>query len=132
MGHREKGVELGRLVRERLVSALRRAILDLPIQILMRTFFRFGTYSTSEAVNVGLDLQMPGPSRWKGSVLVHAISANKVSTEELDARVRAVLKLVKDSATAASCRRFHRPAQESGRRSPIISEQEYCGHRAKC
>ncbi|KAF2036551.1 beta-glucosidase precursor [Setomelanomma holmii] len=60
----------------------------------------FGTYSTSEAINAGLDLEMPGPSRWRGSALVHAVSANKVSALELDDRVRAVLKLVKDSAKA--------------------------------
>ncbi|KAF2827691.1 beta-glucosidase precursor [Ophiobolus disseminans] len=61
----------------------------------------FGTYSTSEAINAGLDLEMPGPSRWRGPALVHAVSANKVSSSELDDRVRAVLKLVKDSSKAA-------------------------------
>ncbi|KAF9698526.1 hypothetical protein EKO04_003917 [Ascochyta lentis] len=60
----------------------------------------FGTYSTSEAVNAGLDLEMPGPSRWRGPALVHAVSANKVLMSELDDRVRAVLKLVKDSSKA--------------------------------
>ncbi|KAG9195801.1 beta-glucosidase [Alternaria panax] len=60
----------------------------------------FGTYSTSEAINAGLDLEMPGPSRWRGSALVHAVSANKVLSSELDERVRAVLKLVKKSAQA--------------------------------
>ncbi|KAH7401212.1 glycoside hydrolase superfamily [Pyrenochaeta sp. MPI-SDFR-AT-0127] len=60
----------------------------------------FGTYSTSEAINAGLDLEMPGPSRWRGPALVHAVSANKVSTAEVDERVRAVLKLVKDSSKA--------------------------------
>lgn len=43
---------------------------------------------------------MPGPSRWRGAALVHAVSANKVLSSELDDRVRAVLKLVKDSAKA--------------------------------
>lgn len=61
---------------------------------------RFGTYSTSEAINAGLDLEMPGPSRWRGAALVHAVSANKVLSSELDERVRAVLKLVKKSAQA--------------------------------
>ncbi|KAF1924059.1 glycoside hydrolase family 3 protein [Didymella exigua CBS 183.55] len=60
----------------------------------------FGTYSTSEAVQAGLDLEMPGPSRWRGPALVHAVSANKVLSSELDERVRAVLQLVKKSAHA--------------------------------
>ncbi|KAH6653801.1 beta-glucosidase precursor [Truncatella angustata] len=55
----------------------------------------FGTYSTSEAVNAGLDLEMPGPSRWRASALTHAITANKVSVKKLDERVKAVLRLVK-------------------------------------
>lgn len=56
---------------------------------------RFGTYSTSEAIKAGLDLEMPGPTRWRGAALTHAISANKIKHSELDARVREVLKLIK-------------------------------------
>ncbi|PSN70426.1 glycoside hydrolase [Corynespora cassiicola Philippines] len=48
----------------------------------------FGTYSRSEVVNTS-------PSRWRWLVLVHAVSANKISSFELDDRV-----LVKDSAGA--------------------------------
>lgn len=45
-------------------------------------------------MRAGLDLEMPGPSRWRGSSLVHAVVANKVKDTELDNRVRAVLKLI--------------------------------------
>ena len=38
----------------------------------------FGTYSTSEAVNAGLDLEMPGPTRWRGALLEHLVSSRKV------------------------------------------------------
>lgn len=38
---------------------------------------------------------MPGPTRWRGAALSHAISANKIKHSELDARVREVLKLIK-------------------------------------
>ncbi|MCJ1283038.1 hypothetical protein MMC26_002365 [Xylographa opegraphella] len=55
----------------------------------------FGTYSTSEAVNAGLDLEMPGPPRWRGSVLSHALLAKKVHPHVLDERVREVLRFVK-------------------------------------
>jgi len=54
----------------------------------------FGTYSTTEAIKAGLDLEMPGPSRWRGEALMHAVTANKVKKSELDDRVRAVLRLV--------------------------------------
>jgi beta-glucosidase len=62
---------------------------------LMLTTRRFGTYSTSEAIEAGLDLEMPGPTRWRGAALTHAVSSNKVKISELDARVREVLKLIK-------------------------------------
>ncbi|KAL1848405.1 hypothetical protein Plec18170_008003 [Paecilomyces lecythidis] len=54
----------------------------------------FGTYSTSEAINAGLDLEMPGPTRWRGEILAHAVSSNKVAEHILDERVRNVLELV--------------------------------------
>ncbi|CAK7243866.1 MAG: hypothetical protein STHCBS139747_005395 [Sporothrix thermara] len=55
----------------------------------------FGTYSTSGAVSAGLDLEMPGPSRFRGSLLTHAVNANKVSVRAVNDRVRNVLELVK-------------------------------------
>ncbi|KAJ5816219.1 hypothetical protein N7447_008452 [Penicillium robsamsonii] len=60
----------------------------------------FGTYSVSEAVNAGLDLEMPGPSRFRGSSLVHAITSNKVSEKTINDRVRSVLELVKQTASS--------------------------------
>lgn len=43
---------------------------------------------------------MPGPSRWRGPTLVHALSANKVSRRALDRCVRNVLNLVKKAEKA--------------------------------
>lgn len=54
----------------------------------------FGTYSTSEAINAGLDLEMPGKTRWRGDVLAHAVSSNKVAEFVLDERVRNILSLI--------------------------------------
>ena len=56
----------------------------------------FGTYSTTEAINAGLDLEMPGPTRWRGDLLEHVISSRKVPIHVLDERVRNVLNLVKE------------------------------------
>ncbi|CAI7618811.1 unnamed protein product [Penicillium pancosmium] len=60
----------------------------------------FGTYSVSEAVNAGLDLEMPGPSRFRGPSLVHAVTSNKVSERTIDDRVQSVLELVKRTASS--------------------------------
>ncbi|KAJ5671459.1 hypothetical protein N7507_000586 [Penicillium longicatenatum] len=54
----------------------------------------FGTYSTSDAINAGLDIEMPGKSRWRGEALAHAVSSNKVAQFKLDERVRNILNLV--------------------------------------
>ncbi|PWY79113.1 beta-glucosidase J [Aspergillus heteromorphus CBS 117.55] len=54
----------------------------------------FGTYSTSDAIAAGLDLEMPGKTRWRGSALAHAVSSNKIPEFVLDDRVRNILNLV--------------------------------------
>ncbi|KNG82838.1 beta-glucosidase J [Aspergillus nomiae NRRL 13137] len=54
----------------------------------------FGTYTTSDAINAGLDLEMPGKTRWRGTALAHAVSSNKVPEFVMDERVRNVLNLV--------------------------------------
>jgi beta-glucosidase len=46
----------------------------------------------------GLDLEMPGPPRWRGAALSHAITSNKIPLAALNDRVRAVLKLVQKAS----------------------------------
>ncbi|KAI0470724.1 beta-glucosidase [Xylariaceae sp. FL0804] len=60
----------------------------------------FGTYSTTAAANAGLDLEMPGPPRFRGEPLKFNVSADKVRTHVLDERARAMLEFIK--ACAAS------------------------------
>ncbi|KAK9427681.1 glycoside hydrolase superfamily [Lipomyces doorenjongii] len=55
----------------------------------------YGTYSTTEAIDAGLDLEMPGPTRWRTIALSHAVSSGKVEEKLVDARVRNVLSAVK-------------------------------------
>lgn len=62
--------------------------------LVLTSSCRFGTYSTSDAVNAGLDLEMPGKTRWRGEALAHAVSSNKVAQFKLDERVRNLLNLV--------------------------------------
>ncbi|KAG7405945.1 hypothetical protein ACKAV7_014837 [Fusarium commune] len=54
----------------------------------------FGTYSTSEAINAGLDLEMPGPTDWRGKRLCIAVNSRKVSKATVDTAVENVLNLV--------------------------------------
>lgn len=61
---------------------------------------RFGTYSCSESINAGLDLEMPAPSRWRGPLLQHALAANKITRKTLTQRARAVLGLVNRCAAS--------------------------------
>ncbi|KAJ5247635.1 hypothetical protein N7468_002618 [Penicillium chermesinum] len=53
----------------------------------------FGTYSTSESINAGLDIEMPGRTRWRGDALAHAVSSQKVHEFKLDERVRNILNV---------------------------------------
>ncbi|MGK6317495.1 beta-glucosidase H [Neorhizobium sp. DT-125] len=66
----------------------------------------FGSHSTAETVNAGLDLEMPGPPRDRGAKLVAAVEAGEVSRETIRARVRAVLSVMERTG-ALHDRRAH-------------------------
>jgi beta-glucosidase len=53
----------------------------------------FGTHTTVEAANAGLDLEMPGPPVHRGQALLKAVEAGDVSDDVLNERVRRVLQL---------------------------------------
>jgi beta-glucosidase len=59
----------------------------------------FGTYGVDEAINAGLDLEMPGPPRWRTPLLVlHTMSAQKLLSSTLDARAANVLRFIQKQA----------------------------------
>lgn len=58
----------------------------------------FGTYSTDGAINAGLDLEMPGPTRWRGGLLGHLVSSRRVPMHILDERAKNMLQLVNECA----------------------------------
>ncbi|KAI0781293.1 glycoside hydrolase family 3 protein [Trametes elegans] len=59
----------------------------------------FGTYSVDLAINAGLDLEMPGPPRWRTPLLVnHTLSCQKVLPSALDARASDILGFVQRQA----------------------------------
>ncbi len=62
-------------------------------------FLRFGTYSVDQAIQAGLDLEMPGPPRWRTPLLVnHTLGAQKIAVEDINARVYALLSFVQKLA----------------------------------
>ncbi|EAU88112.2 beta-glucosidase [Coprinopsis cinerea okayama7 len=59
----------------------------------------FGTYGVDEAINAGLDLEMPGPPRWRTPLLVlHTLSAQKLLMPTIDERVANLLRFVQRQA----------------------------------
>ncbi|OCB91388.1 hypothetical protein A7U60_g1342 [Sanghuangporus baumii] len=60
---------------------------------------RYGTYSVDLALQAGLDLEMPGPSRWRTPLLMtHMLSSQKVSMKDINDRVLSVLSFVQKLA----------------------------------
>ncbi|KAJ9141702.1 Beta-glucosidase [Pleurostoma richardsiae] len=60
----------------------------------------YGTYSTTEAALAGLDLEMPGPPRFRGEALKFNVATDKVREHVIDERARAMLKLIKKCAAS--------------------------------
>ncbi|KAI0654717.1 glycoside hydrolase family 3 protein [Cubamyces menziesii] len=59
----------------------------------------FGTYSVDLAINAGLDLEMPGPPRWRTPLLInHMLSCQKVLPSMLDERATDILSFVQRQA----------------------------------
>ncbi|OCL05416.1 glycoside hydrolase family 3 protein [Glonium stellatum] len=54
----------------------------------------FGLYSAAEAVNAGLDLEMPGPPRLRGDQIMYALNSKKLSMHAVESCVSNVLRLV--------------------------------------
>ncbi|EJU02674.1 glycoside hydrolase family 3 protein [Dacryopinax primogenitus] len=52
-----------------------------------------GVYSVVESVKAGLDVEFPGPGVMRGPPLNRSLQAGKLTSEDVDARVRNVLKL---------------------------------------
>ncbi|KAJ5771923.1 hypothetical protein N7520_002452 [Penicillium odoratum] len=57
-------------------------------------FSRRGTYSTTEAIKAGLDLEMPGPSYLRGNLVNIALTCGKLTVDEIDICVRRVLEFI--------------------------------------
>jgi beta-glucosidase len=54
----------------------------------------FGSHSTAETINAGLDLEMPGPARDRGEKLVAAVREGEVDASTVRAAARRILQLL--------------------------------------
>jgi len=54
----------------------------------------FGTKSTIDAAENGLDLEMPGPPQWRGQKLLAAVEAGQVSAAAIDEAARRMLRVI--------------------------------------
>ncbi|KAL4915059.1 glycoside hydrolase superfamily [Aspergillus aurantiobrunneus] len=54
----------------------------------------WGLYSTSEAINAGMDLEMPGPPDWRAKILSLAVRSRKVRMDTIDTSVRRFLEFI--------------------------------------
>jgi beta-glucosidase len=54
----------------------------------------FGSKSTADAANNGLDLEMPGPPNWRGQRLLAAVEAGEVKTDAIDEAARRMLRII--------------------------------------
>src|SRR5262249_44631109 len=54
----------------------------------------FATHSAAPAANAGLDLEMPGPTAWRGDKLVQAVRASEVSQAAIDDKAARALHLI--------------------------------------
>jgi beta-glucosidase len=59
---------------------------------------RFGTYTTAAALKAGLDLEMPGPTKHRGSNVELALSTRLIKPSDLTQRAKKVLDLVKHAS----------------------------------
>ncbi|KAJ4244743.1 hypothetical protein NW762_014319 [Fusarium torreyae] len=80
----------------------------------------FGTYSTSEAINAGLDLEMPGPTDWRGKRLSIAVNSRKVSRATVDQSVENVLNLI--NKIRADWRRDNPPRSDTPEHRALIRQ----------
>ena len=80
----------------------------------------FGSHSTAETVNAGLDLEMPGPPRDRGQKLIEAVQSGAVSEATLRQRVIAMLRLMERVGSLDDHRDFKETADDRPEHRALI------------
>jgi beta-glucosidase len=80
----------------------------------------FGSHSTAETVNAGLDLEMPGPTRDRGEKLVAAVREGRVKPETVRARALNMLRLMDRTGALTDTRPFKERADDRPEHRALI------------
>lgn len=80
----------------------------------------FGSHSTAQTVNAGLDLEMPGPPRDRGQKLIDAVNSGAVTKDTLRQRVIAMLRLMQRVGSLDDQREFHEAANDRPEHRALI------------
>lgn len=81
----------------------------------------FGTYSIKESLDAGLNLEMPGPSRFREDIPTsHKVFSNEIHMDVIDDNVRYVLKMVNDAMKSGIPENAPEIPNESQEASDII------------
>ncbi|KAF4341952.1 beta-glucosidase [Fusarium beomiforme] len=100
-----------RALREVYLKPFQMAVRDAKPKIVMSSYNKvngthvsesqkYGTYGCTDALNAGVDIEMPGPSRHRADKALVAVVSGKVSRKTIDERARKVLQLVNTTAKA--------------------------------
>ena len=61
----------------------------------------FGTHSTADAANAGLDLEMPGPAHWLGRHVAEAVERGDVDEKVVDDKATRLLRLMERTGVSS-------------------------------
>ncbi|KUJ17825.1 putative glycosyl hydrolase [Mollisia scopiformis] len=83
----------------------------------------FGTRSQLPALYAGLDLEMPGPSVFRGTPLVEEVKHGRVNMEVIDERVQRVLSLIHKTADSRGIGRPPVPQSELSDLARLVASE---------
>ncbi len=87
----------------------------------------FGSHTTAESVNAGLDLEMPGPTRDRGDKLVAAVEAGEVSAEMVRTRALNMLRLMSRTGAISDFRELEERAEDRPEHRALIRKAGAAG-----
>ncbi|MEJ2002800.1 MAG: glycoside hydrolase family 3 C-terminal domain-containing protein [Maritimibacter sp.] len=87
----------------------------------------FGSHTTAESVNAGLDLEMPGPARDRGDKLVAAVEAGDVSAEMVRTRALNMLRLMNRTGAISDYRELEERAEDRPEHRALIRKAGAAG-----
>lgn len=82
----------------------------------------YGTVSCADSINAGLNLEMPGPTIWRGKLLEMSVFHDTVTRESLDDAVRGVLYLVNKAAESGIPENAHEGMKDDDDTTKLVRQ----------